>query len=172
MLLDYAKSNGIPVTFKCTGGRDLLSRAIANGSSVHVECILDILTGKYGTVAETVELLDEHLSDLFSQFHEIAQRFLNEDRFTMEYARFEAPIDLFGRNGKTPVGMLNDQCPESWQATESQAAEEFWIQNSRYGERLSDPAARQIKVIAKFSCVRPGKVFDVCSESYVYSSVD
>ena len=169
MLLDYAKSNGVSVTFKRRSD-DLLSRAIASGSYTRVEFVLDKLTGKYGTLTETIELLKKHLSDFLSQFPKIAQRFLAEDRFTMEYARFEAPKALFGRNGKTPVGMSIDHHPESW-ATDSSAAKDLWIQNSKYGEKLSDTAGQKITVVAKIYCLALPDFWDMIELKCVYDSV-
>ena len=172
ILLDYAKSNGVPMTFKCEGG-DLLSRAIANRSEAQVEFVLDKLTGKYTTVAETIKLLDENVLDLLSRFCKIILRFLNEDKFTMEYARFEVPKAMFGRNGETPVVMLtDDHYPESWQAMDSDAPKALWIQNSKRGEKLSDTTGQQIKVAAKFSCIRLRALLGLhIDDEYVHSSV-
>ena len=169
ILLDHAKNIGSPVTFECRNG-DLLSQAITNGSDTHVEFVLDKLTGKYTTMAETMELLQNHLPELFSQFPKITLRFLKEDRFTTEYARFKAPKDLFGRNGKTSIGMSIDHHPKSW-AIDSSAAKDLWIQKSKYGEKLSDTAGQKITVVAKFSFIRPGKLLDLHGHGYVHSSV-
>ena len=169
MLLDYAKSKGLPVTFKCEGG-DLLSRAIDNESEAHFEFVLDKLAGKYTTVLETIELLRTHLLRFSIQFRRIAHNFFKEDRFTMEYARFDAPKALFGRKGEAPVGMSTDRCPKHW-AMDSQGAKDFWIQNSNYGERLSDTAGRHVRVVARFSCIHPWDFHYVCIKRYIYSSV-
>ena len=170
VLLDHAKSNGVSVPFKCTGDRydDLLSRAIDNRSDAHVEFVLDRLTGGYATVAETIELLAEHLSKFFEQFPKITKRFLNEDRFAIEYARFDAPKYLFGKNGETPVAMLtNDHSLQSWHAMDCRAAKEFWIECSQYGKELSDTEGQQISVVAKLSCIHPMAWFEVYKIKYV-----
>ena len=170
MFLDYAKSNGVSVTFKYTDGRDLLHCAITSRSEPRVEFLLGKLTGKYATLTETIGLLGSNISRLADSFPKLTLRFLKEDGFAMEYARFEAPKALFGRNGKTRVGMYArmKHNPKSWQAMDSTAAKELWIEKSRYGTRLSDATDRQIKVVAKFSCIRPGSFLAVYGKKYVY----
>ena len=168
MLLDYAKSNEVPVTFKCEND-DLLSRAVANGSEAHVEYILDKLTKKYASVSETIELLNKHLADYLSQFPKIAQAFLKENKFAMEYARFEAPKHMFDVNGETGIGMLDSFCPESWQLVEARKIKFHWFLKSQYKKELWDLYNRdwKVKVVAKFSCISPVELFDAYGTRYL-----
>ena len=161
MLLDYAKSNAIPVPFTCTGGRydDVLSRTIANRSDARIEFALDKLTGKYATVAETVQLLAENLPGILFVYPKITQKFLNEDRFAIEYARFEAPKDLFGEKGETPIVMFTKNYPESWQTMDSHAARRFWFENGECCEKLWS-GGQEIEVVAKFQCVHPWQLLN------------
>ena len=142
VLLDYAKSNGIPVTFKCEDG-DLLGLAIYKRSDVHVDFVLVKLAGKYVPFAEAIEILDSHLGDLVSRFQKLIFRYLKEEKFTIEYARFDAPKSLFGRNGKIPVGMSTEHYLEDW-SMDSDAAKQLWIQHSAYTEELFDTTDEQI----------------------------
>ena len=170
MLMDYAKSNGVAVTFKCEDG-NLLSKAVKSSSEPHVEFILDKLTRKYATVSETIELLESHLLNLTDNFPKLALRFLKEGDFAVEYARLEVPRALFGRDGHTPVVMYvhEEQNPVSWIPMDSGAAKELWKQGSDYTEQLSDTTSQQIKVVAKFSCISHGSFFAVYGRKYVYN---
>ena len=171
ILLDYAKSKGLPVTFKCEED-DLLSRAIANESEDHVEYVLDKLTGKYATMAETIKILNEHLRKFLPQFPRIAHKFLKDDEFVTDYARFEVPEDLFGiGNIKIPMVIFTRDHPASWQVMDSRAAKDVWIRNSAYAEELSDTNSPQMRVVAKFSCIHPGDLHAAYYQTYVHSSV-
>ena len=169
ILLDYAKSIGAPVKFRYEDG-DLLSLAIANGSDAQVEFVLDKLTRKYGTVAETIRVLRSNNANLTECFLKLTDRLYSEDSFATEYARFEAPKALFGRNGKTSIGMSTDKHPESW-TMDGSAAKKLWIQNSKYGEKLSDAAGQKITVVAKFHCFAFPDFWDMIDLKYAYDSV-
>ena len=169
ILLDYAKRNGIPVKFKSENG-DLLSRAIAKRSDVHVEFILDKLTRKYGSLTETIELLGSHYSTLESDFTKIILRFLKEDRFTIDYARFEVPMTLFGRNGKRTVAMSTDHHPESW-TMDGIAAKDLWIQNSKDSRKFMDTTGPQIKAVAKLLCLSNGDFWGILESKCVCGTV-
>ena len=168
-LLDYAKSNGIPVTFECESG-DLLSRAIDNGSDVHVRFVLDMLAGKYATLVETVKLLQHHYISLMSDVHEITYDYIKKDRFAIEYARFKVPKTLFGRNARTPIAMSTDHHLESW-TMDNRAAKDLWIQKSKYGQRLSDTEGEQIKAVAKFNCIANDDFWALLETEYVPDAV-
>ena len=167
MILDYAKSNGIPVPFKSgTGNGDLLSTVIASGSDARVEFVLDKLAEKCGSVEETGDLLESFSPDLWSYYFEIIDGFVTTDKCTMEYARFEAPKAVFGRNGRTPIVMCMDHHLEDW-TMDSSAAKELWIRNSEHGERLSDTTSEQIKVVAKHYCVVFEALWHTLGSQYV-----
>ena len=151
VLLDYAKSNGIPAPLYYEND-DLFSKAIASESVIQVKFILDKLTEKYFAFEDTVRLLKLFYPSVLLKYFEITVRFVKKDRFTVEYARFEAPKALFGRNGRTPVVMCMDHHLEDW-TMDSSAAKELWIRNSKHGERLSDNIEQQIKAVAKIYCV-------------------
>ena len=159
VLLDYAKSTGIPAPLYYEND-DLLSKAIASESDTQVKFILDKLTEKYFSLEDTVNLLELLYRTLVFKYFEITVRFIKKDRFTMEYARFEAPKALFGRNGRTPVVMSTDHHPESW-TMDSSAAKELWIRNSKHGERLSDNIEQQIKAVAEFCCVPFSALYEI-----------
>ena len=165
VLLDFAKTNGIPVKFKDEDG-DLLSRAIANRSDAHVEFILDKLTRKYGSLAETIELLGSHYSTLESDFTKITVGLLKEDRFTVEYARFEVSKTVFGRNGRRTVAMSTDHHPESW-TMDGIAAKDLWIQNSKDAWRFKNTTGQQIKAVAKLLCLRNGDFWEILESKCV-----
>ena len=153
MLLDYAQNEGIAVTF-LKEGEDLLLWAIDNDAYGSVRFILQKLTEKCSSVEETSDLLAKHLRTIAERYPEMLADLLKNDKFTIEYARFQVPKVFLDSKSKIPKTMITKTIPDNWTAMDGEQGKGLWIEHweeeAHSITRISDA---QMTVIAKVFCI-------------------
>ena len=155
MLFAYAKRNEeIPVTFRGEDA-DLLLWAIENNAHETVRFILEKLTKKCASVEETRDLLTKHLRTIGERCPELLADLLKNDKFTIEYARFQVPKAVFDAKSKIPKTIITTTTPDSWAAMDGEFGKGLWIEHWEEEGRLLGGTDAQITAIAKVFCIGP-----------------
>ena len=153
VLLDDARNKGAAVTFRGEDA-DLLSWAIENDAYESVRYILAKLTEKYASVAETSDLAEKHLHTIGKRCPKTLAHLLQNDKFTVAYARFRAPKAVFDTNSTIPTTMITDTIPDSWAAMDGEQGKGLWTEHwSEEGHILGGASDAKITVIAKLFCI-------------------
>ena len=154
MLLDYAKNEGMTVTFG-GGGEDLLLWAIETDSPEIVRFILEKLTEKYASVEETSELLSKYLYTIGERCPELLADLLRNDKFTIEYARFQVSRTVF-KNNKIPKTMITKTIPDNWAEMDGERGKGLWIEHwGKDPHSIDSTSDAQVMVTAKVFCFNP-----------------
>ena len=153
MLIGYAKNNGIAVTFR-EEDADLLLWAIETDLYNIVRFILEKLTEKCASVEETSDLLTRHLLTIGERCPEMLADLLENDKFTIEYARFQVPKAVFDSNSKIPKTMITRTIPDNWAAMDGEQGKGLWIERWRQeAHSLGTTSDAQMWVVAKVFCI-------------------
>ena len=155
MLLEYAKDEGIAVTFR-REDEDLLSWAIENDAYRSVRFILERLTEKCASVEETRDLLARHLRTIGERCPELLADLLKNDKFTIEYARFQVPKNVLDINSKIPKTMITRTIPDNWASMDGEQGKRLWIEPwEAEAHPIDNTTDAQITVTAKVFCISP-----------------
>ena len=153
MLLDYAKNEGITVTFR-KEDEDLLLREIENDAYGSVRFILEKLTEKCASVEETSDLLSKHLRLIGERCPQILGDLLKNDKLTIEYARFQVPKAVLDTSSKIPKTMITRTIPDNWRAMNGERGKGLWIEHwEEDAHSISGTLDAQIGVVAKVFCI-------------------
>ena len=154
ILLDYAKNEGMTVTFG-GGGEDLLLWAIENAADGVVRFLLEKLTEKYASVEETSELLSKYLYTIGERCPELLADLLRNDEFTIEYARFQVSRTVFDNN-KIPKTMITKTIPDNWAEMDGEQGKGLWIEHwGKDPHSIDSTSDAQVMVTAKVFCFNP-----------------
>ena len=156
-LLKFAKENRILVTFRGARDDDLLWRAIADNSVECVKFVLAKLVERFTSLEETCYLLNLHFRKLIEEFPDLVWDYLHKDKFTIEYARFKIPKDLYVDEG-TPLvaGVLTNYRLKDWEVADGDETKRFLFPSREKGWRrfigkLSSTWSSSFKGQAKFT---------------------